>query len=99
MGVARCPVDMADSWGAGFYYGLSEWEDMLEAEQEEYGPEEDPEMEYDTRPGPIRLRGMYGWYSLVEKGKPARFTSSRKPLETYNLSRAHQRNVGSRVVG
>lgn len=69
VGVARCPVDMADCWGAGFYYGLSEWEEMQDAEQTEYGPEEDHEKEYDTRCGPIRLRSMYGWYSLVEKGE------------------------------
>lgn len=68
VGVARCPVDEADGWGADFYYGFVEWEEMLEAEELEYGLEEDPEKEYDTRPGPVRLRGMYGWYSLVEKG-------------------------------
>jgi hypothetical protein len=90
MGVARCPVGMADSWGAGFYYGLSEWEDMLEAEQEEYGLEVDPEKGYDRRPGPIRLGGMYGWYGLVEKGKPPRFPPSRRPLETDNSSCAYR---------
>lgn len=89
VGVARCPVDMADWWGAGFYYDLSQWEELQEAEQVEYGPLEDPEKEYDTRPGPIRLRSMYGWYSLVEKGKPIRFSSSHRTLETDDHSRAH----------
>ncbi len=35
VGVARCRVDMADSWGAQFHNGLVDWEEMKEAEADE----------------------------------------------------------------
>lgn len=76
VGVARCPVDRADGWGADFYYGLATWAEMRGEEEVEYESkeEEEEDKEYDTRPGPIRLRGMYGLYSLVPKGKSQRLS-------------------------
>lgn len=103
LGVARCPVDMADGWGADFYYGLADWEDMKDAEQAEYGSEDDeqgldPDQGYDARPGPIQLRSMYGWYSLVEKGQLTPLCLPKRPLCADGLSRAHQPYVGPLVA-
>ncbi|KAF3040542.1 hypothetical protein E8E12_008934 [Didymella heteroderae] len=94
VGVARCPVDMVDGRGAGLYYGLAEWEETQEAEQLEYGPDQDPEQERDTRPGPVQLRSTYGSYSLVEKGELAVLHLRSLSMGADSLSCTYQSNVG-----
>lgn len=67
VGVARCPVDMADWRGAGLYYRFWECREMQEAANIEFSPREDPEKQYDTQSEATWLRTIYRCYSLVEK--------------------------------
>jgi hypothetical protein len=82
IGVARCSVDRADGWGADFYYGLGTWGEMVEEEEIEYGDgreggegdDEELDVEVDKEEsemneGPVRVRGMFGVYSLVQEGE------------------------------
>ncbi|KAJ8113409.1 hypothetical protein OPT61_g4457 [Boeremia exigua] len=81
VGVARCGVGMADSWGAQFCNGLADWEEMKEAEADEWveAEEVDPEQRHADEAAKygwvaqiyaLRDRTVYGWYSLVEKAVP-----------------------------
>ncbi len=102
VGVARCLVDMADSWGADFYYGLAPWEQMRDEEYIEFGgdhEEEHPDFNpiYDECPGPVQLRSMYGCYSLVEQGLRTRVFHVKMNMAD-DHSCAYQSHVGSSVA-
>ncbi|KAJ4989754.1 hypothetical protein SVAN01_04784 [Stagonosporopsis vannaccii] len=41
VGVARCGIDMSNSWGTSFYHGIAGWEEMRESEMLEWGEDDD----------------------------------------------------------
>ncbi|QIX01354.1 hypothetical protein AMS68_006871 [Peltaster fructicola] len=64
IGVGRCAVGMADSWGANLDIGNMDWMDLKEEEQNSWGGD-DP---YEAVESVSQHR--FGWYSLVEKAVP-----------------------------
>ena len=68
VGVGRCSVDMAESWGANLNIGNLDWMDLKEQEERDWGGE-DPYADYPTAEqyGVEKLK--FGWYSLAEKGE------------------------------
>ena len=83
VGVGRCGVDMADSWGANLSVGNQDWMDLKEEEESEWGGE-DPYADdgdddnigggWDGGGEPTARHGSgekwkFGWYSLAEKGE------------------------------
>lgn len=87
VGVGRCGVDMADTWGVNIDIGNRDWLDLKEEEQNEWGgedPYEDNDEDDDqsghggaapttaqSGAATISSPTKYGWYSLVRKGKPS----------------------------
>lgn len=49
IGVARCAVELADTWGVQFCIGWRYWEEMKEEEADEWGPGDVPAVEWKAR--------------------------------------------------
>lgn len=85
VGVGRCGIDMADSWGSNIDIGNQDWLDLKEEEAEMWGGDDPYADDGDdgadkkgtsqktaaqtSLPSNATAKTTYGWYSLVRKGK------------------------------